>query len=169
MLEFLRGWFQWTEALPASIAIRESLYGYSYLLTSHAISMALFAGLIAMMDLRLVGIAFKGTRVTDIQRRLFPWQMAALVVVTITGGLLLFGQPMRYWGKVFFWSKLTLMGLAGVNAVVFHYTTYRSVASWDTERVIPFGGRMAGVISLALWAGVVILGRLTAYDWMTYR
>ncbi len=169
MLLFLRGWFEWVDALPASIAIRESLYGYTYLLTIHAVGMALFAGLIAMMDLRLVGIAFKRTRVTDIQRRLFPWQMITLVAVTITGALLLFGQPLRYWGKVFFWAKLTLMALAGVNAVIFHYTTYRSVGQWDSDRVIPFGGRMAGAISLLLWAGVVILGRLTAYDWMTYR
>ena len=43
--------------MPSSVAIRESLNGYTYLLTAHAISMAFFAGLIIMMDLRLVGLA----------------------------------------------------------------------------------------------------------------
>jgi hypothetical protein len=169
MLESLRAIFEAVDALPSSIAIRESIYGYTILLTAHAIGMAMFAGLIAMMDLRLVGVAFTRTAVTEVQRRLFPWQVGTMIVVAITGMLLLYGQPLRYWGKVFFWTKLVLMGLAGVNALVFHQTTYRSVAAWDADRITPFGARMAGAISLALWAGVVIFGRLTAYNWMTYE
>jgi hypothetical protein len=35
--------------------------------------------------------------------------------------------------------------------------------------MLPFGGRMAGVLSLVLWAGVIIFGRLTAYNWFTYE
>ena len=169
MLLFLRSWFEWVDALPSSVAIRESIYGYTILLTTHAVGMALFAGLIVMMDLRLIGAAFKSMRVTEIQRRLFPWQMGTLVIVTITGVALLYGQPLRYWGKLFFWTKLAMMGLAGVNALVFHNTTYRSVAAWDTERVTPFGALMAGAISIALWAAVVVFGRLTAYQWLTWE
>jgi hypothetical protein len=169
MLEFLRSWFEWVNAMPSSIAIRESQYGYIILLSAHALSMAFFAGLIAMMDLRLVGAAFTRTRVTEIQRRLFPWQMATLVVVVITGVALLYGQPLRYFGKILFWGKLSLMAFAGVNAMAFHYTTYKSVAVWDNDRITPFGARLAGALSLVLWAGVVILGRLTAYNWLTYE
>ena len=155
--------------MPSSIAIRESLNGYTYLLTTHAISMAFFAGLIVMMDLRLVGVAFTRSQVTEIQKRLFPWQMATLVVASATGLALLYGQPMRYYGKVLFWCKLTLMGFAVVNALVFHYTTYKSVGRWDSDRITPTGARLAGAISIVLWAGVVVFGRLTAYNWLTYE
>ncbi len=95
--------------------------------------------------------------------------MFGLVITSASGLLLFYGQPTRYYGKALFWLKLVLMALAGVNAMYFHLTTYRSVARWDTERVLPSGAKVAGVLSLILWAGVVVFGRLTAYNWFTYE
>jgi hypothetical protein len=165
----LRSWFEWVDAFPSSIAIRESLNGYNILLTSHVLSMCLFAGLVIMMDLRLAGLGNLRTPFSQIQRRLFPWQMFGMTMSTITGLILLYGQPMRYYGKALFWTKLALMVLAGANALAFHLTTYRSVDRWDRDPVTPAGARLAGVMSLVLWAGVVIFGRLTAYNWFTYN
>ena len=165
----IRSWFEWVEAFPTSAAIRESLNGYPFLLTSHVVSMCVFLGLVIMMDLRLAGLGFRQTRFSELQRRLFPWQMFGLVITSASGLLLFYGQPTRYYGKALFWLKLVLMALAGVNAMYFHLTTYRSVARWDTERVLPSGAKVAGVLSLILWAGVVVFGRLTAYNWFTYE
>lgn len=164
----LRSWFEWVQEFPTSVLIRESIYGYPVLLTAHAVSMAAFAGLIVMMDLRLVGVAYRGTPLTEIQKRLFPWQMAALAISSATGLVLFYGQPMRYYGKAFFWMKIALMVAAGVNALAFHLTTYRTVGDWDSDISTPRGARLAGGLSLAFWAGVVVFGRLTAYNWLTY-
>ena len=161
----LRSWFEWLDALPSSIAIRESIYGYPALLTAHVVSMCLFAGLVVMMDLRLAGIGNLKTPITQIQRRLFPWQMLGMTLNAITGAILFYGQPMRYYGNWAYWTKIALMVLAGVNALIFHRTIYRGVAAWDTDAVAPFGARLAGGLSLVLWAGVVVFGRLTAYNW----
>ena len=164
-----RSLFEWLDTFPTSIALRESDYGYAVMLGSHVVGMCAFAGLIVMMDLRLVGLGWVRTPISQIQKRLFPWQMLGMVVSTITGGLLFYSQPMRYYGKVFFWTKAALMFLAGVNALAFHLTTYRSVAAWDSDAVPPFRTRLAGGFSLALWAGVVVFGRLTAYPWLTFQ
>jgi hypothetical protein len=43
-------------------------------------------------------------------------------------------QPLRYYGKVFFWTKMVLMVFAGLNALYFHYTTYKTVAAWIPDR-----------------------------------
>jgi hypothetical protein len=165
----IRTWFEWLDAFPSSIALRESVYGYIYLLTGHAVAMALFAGLIVMMDLRLLGLAYRRTPLSQVQKQLFPWQMVTMAVSAATGALLFYSQPMRYYGKVFFWVKMALMLFAGINALVFHYTTYRSVATWDTDARAPLGARLAGAFSIALWAGVIVFGRITAYNWMTYE
>lgn len=165
----LRPLFEWVDAFPSSIALRESDYGYAVMLSSHVVSMALFAGLIVMMDLRLVGLGYARTPISQIQKRLFPWQMLSLGLSSITGGLLFYSQPMRYYGKVFFWTKAVVMVLAGANALAFHLTTYRSVAAWDSDPVPPFRARLAGALSMALWAGVVVFGRLTAYPWLTFN
>jgi hypothetical protein len=95
--------------------------------------------------------------------------MFGLALSSVTGGLLFYSQPMRYYGKVFFWTKAALMILAGVNALAFHLIAYRSVTAWDSDAVPPFGARLAGGLSLALWAGVVVTGRLTAYPWLTFN
>jgi hypothetical protein len=165
----IRSWFEWIDAMPSSIAIRESVFGYPYLLTAHAVSMALFAGLIIMMDLRLLGWAFKRTPLSQVQKQLCPWQMFTMAASSVTGAVLLYGQPLRYYGKVFFWTKMVLMVFAGLNALYFHYTTYKTVAAWDTTDQPPYGAKLAGALSIALWFGVVIFGRITAYNWMTFN
>ena len=165
----VRALFESIEAQTTSAAIRESLYGYPLLLTGHVVSMCIFAGLIAMMDMRLLGIGYTRTPFSELQRRLFPWQMVGLFLSSITGLALFYGQPMRYYGKVLFWTKMALMLFAGVNALVFHRHTYRTVGSWDLHTEPPFGARLAGVLGLVLWAGVVVFGRLTAYNWLTFE
>jgi hypothetical protein len=162
----IRSWFEWANALPSSVAIRESIYGWPYLLTGHAVSMALFAGLIVMMDLRLLGFAFRRTPLSQVQRRLFPWQLTTMVLSAITGATLVYSKPMLYYGKVFFWIKMSLIVVAGINVLVFHYRTYKNVAAWDMNPRPPMGARLAGAFSLALWAGVIVFGRFTAYNWL---
>jgi hypothetical protein len=107
------------------------------------------------------------TPFSQVQRRLFPWQMAGLAVSAVTGLLLVYGQPMRFYSNFFFWIKTVMMVLAGVNAMAFHRTIYHSVASWDSDAAVPFGAKLAGGLGLALWAGVVVSGRLIAYNWFS--
>jgi hypothetical protein len=102
---------------------------------------------------------------TQIQRRLFPWQMVGLALSAATGLLLCVVDPLRYYGNVFFRVKLALLALAGLNALSFHLTTYKSVARWDEDRMVPAAARMAGAASLLLWSVIIVSGRLIAYNW----
>ena len=165
-----RSLFLWLDAnLPGSIALRESNYGFAIFLTSHAITMAIFFGLIMMMDLRLAGVGSRHTSFSQLQKSLFPWQMAFMVLNATTGILLFYSQPLRYYGKVFFWMKMGVMLLAGLNALAFHLTAYRSVAAWDNDLKPPPAARFAGIASIVLWTLVLFSGRLTAYEWLTYQ
>jgi len=166
----LRTLFEWVDAFPSSIAMRESIFAFPVLLTVHLVSLVMFAGLVMMMDLRLLGAAYRGTPFSEVQARLFPWQMVGMVVTSIAGLLLFYSQPMRYFGKLLYWIKMGLIVLAGVNAMLFHFTTYRSITKWDTTSP-PLGAKVAGVLSLAMWACIVAFGRLTAYDydWATFE
>ena len=155
--------FRWMEVnLPGGTFLRESTYGFSTLLTIHVVAMAIFLGLIVMMDLRLVGVANLRSRASEIQARLFPWQMVGFTIIVVSGVMLVWAQPLRYYGKTFFWWKMGLMVLAGANAGIIHAITHRSEAAWDST-----AARLAGAASLVLWAGVLAFGRLVAYEWMT--
>jgi hypothetical protein len=162
-------WLDWVEALEWSTAIRESSYGYTALLAGHVIGMCIFAGLVLMMDLRLVGIGNRGTPFSMLQRRLFPWQLFGMVLSAITGAVLVFQQPTRYYTNIFFWTKMLMMMLAGINALAFHQSTYHSVAKWDSAPVLPRTAMLAGVLSVVLWVMTVLTGRLIAYNWFTLR
>ena len=59
--------------------------------------------------------------------------------------------------------KVLLLVAAATNAVLFHRTSFRSVANWNTAVAPPTASRVAAVTSLALWIGVICCGRLIAY------
>jgi len=159
----LRALFETVEAFPSSVAIRESLNGYPILLTSHVIGMCVFAGLVMMMDFRLAGFGNRSTSITDVQSRLFPWQMVGLVISAISGLLLVYGQPMRFFPNFYFWTKNLLILLAGINIWYFHTKTYQTVEEWNTDPTPPFAARLAGIVSIVLWASIVMVGRMIAY------
>jgi hypothetical protein len=169
MLASIRVWVEWVDALPSSVAIRESVYGYPALLTTHVLSMCLFAGLIIMMDLRLFGVGNRRTPFSEVQKSFFTAQMVGMAVSSITGLILVYGQPTRFFDNIFFWIKMMMMALAGANALVFHYTTYGSVAEWDSAPVMPSRAKFAAVISIVLWVSIIASGRLIAYNWFEIR
>jgi hypothetical protein len=150
---------------PSSIALRESVYMYPLVESVHVLSLCVFLGLVGMMDLRLAGIGNSDMPVSHLQRQLFPWQMVGLVLMVGSGVLLFYAEPLRFYGNVFFRAKFVMMGLAVINAAVFHFGSYKNVAAWDFERVPPRAVRFAGVCSLVLWVGIVFAGRLIAYNW----
>jgi len=70
-----------------------------------------------------------------------------------------------YVGNVFFRIKIVMMLVAGVNAGVFALATAGGVADWNLQPRPPFKARFAGAASLSLWGGIVVAGRLIAYNW----
>ena len=79
--------------------------------------------------------------------------------------LLFYAIPVRTFQNVFFRVKIVMLVLAGLNALVFHWTVYRSVAEWELDPVPPKRAVLAGCLSLVLWAGIVVAGRMIAYNW----
>ena len=90
-----QGLFEWMDALPSSIALRQSINAYPIMLTAHLVSLAAFAGLIAFWDMRLVGLTLKTVPVSRITEKIFPWMMLAFAVCVLTGLVLVYSQPMR--------------------------------------------------------------------------
>ncbi len=161
----LLSFFEWLENTPGSIGIRESILFYPLVETSHVLTLCLFLGMIALWDLRLVGLAFRTVPVSEVGGRLLPWGLAGFVLMAISGGLLFYSGPVRASGNIFFQVKMVMLVLACANAFVFHRTIYRGVAEWDHDARTPTRARVAGVVSLVLWSGVVVCGRMQAYNW----
>ena len=67
-------------------------------------------------------------------------------------------SALTYFGNAAFqWKALALLA-AGLNMALFQLLTARGIASWD-DAAPPHAARVAGVVSILLWAAVVLLGR----------
>jgi len=161
MLEFC----QWLAETRWSIALHESFYMYPLVESVHVLTLTVFVGLAAMLDLRLLGLAMRRVSVVEVVERFMPWMISGFVVMIATGALLFYAIPVRSFQNVFFRAKVVFLILAGVNVWVFHRGIYRSVDQWALHSTPPGRARMAAVFSLVLWAGIVIAGRMIAYNW----
>jgi hypothetical protein len=95
---------------------------------------------------------------------LLPWTWAGFIVALITGFLLFSSNSVAYYGNGAFRLKLLLMILAAVNMLYFELVTYRNVAAWDASAKPPFAARLAGILSVALWCGVIMTGRWIGFS-----
>jgi hypothetical protein len=161
----LLGFCQWLSETPGSVALHESLYIYPLVESVHVLTLCVFLGMAATLDLRLIGLTLRRVPVGEVADRLFPFMLVGFVIMTISGVALFYAIPVRSYQSVWFRIKVIMLILAGLNAWRYHVTIHKSVAIWGQGAVTPKRARVAGMSSLTLWALVVILGRLMAYNW----
>jgi hypothetical protein len=157
---------EWLASTAGSMALRESLYMYPVVESVHVWTLAVFIGLAVILDLRLLGLALRQVPVTEVVQRLTPWLVGGGAVMILSGSMLFYAIPVRTYQSVWFRSKMAFLVLAGLNAWLFHSGVYRSVTSWDLAAAIPGKAKLAGAISIVLWAGIILSGRFIAYNWL---
>jgi len=150
---------QWLEKTPLALLVSQSIFGFSALDMIHIAAISVVFGMIAVVDLRLLGVASKDCAVTDICRQALPWTWVAFGIAALTGVLMFMGQSVKYYNNYAFRMKVLLMLLAGINMLVFQLLTSRGAAKWDRERAAPLAGKIAGALSLAFWIAIVFFGR----------
>jgi len=157
---------QWLQATPFSTGIRESTWWYPVIESVHVLSLCLFLGIALFWDLRLLAMGLRRVPVSDLASRLMPWTFVGFIFMTGSGVLLFIDEPVRFYGNIFFRVKVVALVLAGLNAWFFHYSGVgRRIIDWDISAVTPRGARIAGAVSLFLWAVIVVCGRFIAYNW----
>lgn len=130
----------------------------------HILSMALLVGSIATFDLRLLGLVMRRVSVSRVGERLLPCTWTAFSVNIVTGALLFPSlAETKYCFNPAFRLKLVLILLAGLNMSVFYFTIYRHVSRWDNAPAPPVWAKLAGTLSLFLWAGVVIAAKWISF------
>jgi hypothetical protein len=154
---------EWIEATTVAGLVRDTLWGFQIVVAIHIMGMIVSVGLLAWMDLRLLGVALTRFPVSLVVRRLMPLFTAGFAVMFLSGGALFTGYATAAYGNRYFRLKMLAIALAGVNALVYHFVTERGIAAWDRDRRPPRAVRAAGLISLALWTGVILAGRLMSY------
>lgn len=163
----MHGFLEWLGGTPWSIALLESYWMWPLIESTHVLTLGLFVGTAAFNDFRLLGWTMKSVPVSEVTSRILPWTRASFVVMAITGLLIFYADPVRYYHNIFFRFKVLLLVVAGLNAFWFHRRIHRSVKEWDHLDILPKAARRAGAVSLVAWALIVVSGRLVAYSWFS--
>jgi hypothetical protein len=159
MIQFL----ETLETTPLGKAMRGELDGWEYLFPLvecvHVLALAIVFGTIVMVDLRLLGLVERQSRVSKIAAEMLPYTWVAFGCAAVTGLLMFMSKSSTYLGNLDFRLKFLCMFLAGVNMLAFHFGVYRKIKVWDMQLPTPPAARFAGAASVFLWVGVIFFGR----------
>jgi uncharacterized membrane protein len=151
---------EWLQATRIASTIGENEILFPWIESVHVLAIVLVVGTILIVDLRLLGVASRELAVRRVMRDVIPYTWGAFAVAALTGSLLFSSDAVHYAHNRLFQAKLVLLVLAGLNMAVFHLIGVRDIERWDTGTGhTPLATRAAAAISLALWIGVVALGR----------
>jgi hypothetical protein len=159
----LASFLQWLYNTPFSNTMRESLWAEPIVETIHVLTLTLFLGFAVMLDMRLLGVAMKRRRMSEVLGQLNPWLFGGFAVMIVTGVLLFSGDPVAFYSTTVFKVKMIMLVLAGLNVLIFNATIGRKVAEWDLSPRTPGGAKLAAIVSLALWVMIIAAGRWIAY------
>jgi hypothetical protein len=141
--------------------VRDTIWVYPLMLTLHAVGLAFAAGLSVALDLRVLGVA--PALPMQPWSRVRPVFYAALAVNAISGVFLVLNNPAKWLVDPLFYTKLSLLVLALINAELLARRLFGAVAGTATR--IAASTRGLAVSSLMLWASAVTAGRLLAYSY----
>jgi hypothetical protein len=147
------------ESTALATRIRESLLLFPMLESFHVIGLTMVFGTIAIIDLRLLGLASTHRPFTRIATDVLKWTWAAFGLTLITGALMFTTNAGVYFHNSYFRSKMLLLLLAGINMLVFELTAGRSVEQWDKNGSAPLSGKTMAALSIVLWISIIFLGR----------
>ena len=143
--------------------MRESLYGFQIVVGIHILGLVFSVGTFLWFDLRLLGWTLRSEAVSRVYRQVIPWATGGFVVMFLSGLMLFTGFATKAYGSPYFAVKVAAILLAGANAALYHLVTERRRTEWDASSRPPAAARAAGMISILLWATVIVCGRLMAY------
>jgi hypothetical protein len=144
---------QWLQQTPISISIRESTWVFPILDAVHCVGIILVAGTIVIVDLRLLGFGLRRESVSSVIAQVLPWTFFGFAFMFVTGSLLAWAEPVKLYRSPSFRWKLLFLAIAGLNALLFHYTT-----------LTPARARLAAAVSIVCWISVIAAGRAIGYE-----
>jgi hypothetical protein len=155
---------EWLQATSWAVFIHQTKWVFTTIEVIHVIAISAVISSIAVVDLRLLGLASTRRPFSELSREILPYTWTAFVIAVITGSLMFISQAAQYFVTPTFWIKMAIMAAAGINMFIFEFITVRGVKEWDPTPSPPLPARLAGGISLACWVLVFVFGRWTGFS-----
>jgi putative copper export protein len=130
----------------------------------HIVGIGLVLGSVFMIYLRILGWAGMDQTLRETVNRFGPWLTGALCLLLATGVLMVIGEPVRELVAFSFWLKMFLVAVSTAIAIVFQISLRRHERRWEETLVKRRSIQGLAILTFLIWACIIILGRLIAYD-----
>jgi uncharacterized membrane protein SirB2 len=158
----LKQFADWLSTTSPSVFIQNNNgWAIPAIQTVHIVGIALVLGSVLMMNLRILGWAGTDQTVRQTTNRFGPWLNAALGLLLVTGILLIIGEPVRELMTFSFWLKMTLLAISICLTALFQM---RLRKHRDEAELNGGSLKLFAIVTLLMWASIIVLGRLIAYD-----
>jgi uncharacterized membrane protein SirB2 len=156
----IQSFCDWLSNTPLSLTIQTVMWIIPAVQTIHILCVAIVMSCMAMLDLRLIGVAGKRQPISRMVSKFVPWVWGALPVLLTTGIILTIGEPSRELLNPYFRAKMLMLAIViGITFVV-QRQNKKDTSFWELRRGT---AAIAGAFSLLLWVGVITAGRWIAY------
>ncbi len=108
-------------------------------------------GMLFMIDLCMLGVAFPNVPATTVAHRLKLPMWIGFSAMIITGLLLVYAIPVRSVQSVWFRFKMVLLVCAAVNAYMLHKRMKESGSTWGNDARAPKQILTSAALSLGFW------------------
>lgn len=153
---------QWIQNTGIFVYLRSSAYLYPVILALHLAAISAFGGMVVFTDLCLLSWNPPQISAVAVIDGLRVPKRVGFLIAAIFGFLLFCCKAEQYYYNIFFRTKLLLFALVAVHALLFRNRVYKHRGE------MPRGGtglraRLAALVSLLLWAGILTAGRAIGY------
>ena len=142
---------------PSTNPLNNNEWSFPLLEIIHIFGFTLSVGTIALVDLRLLGLAMLSKPPAEVAKNMAVWTLIGLAVMLITGPLIFSSDPNMYLRNESFQFKMVAL----LIAIIYNYTIHRRVAMSSAST--PALSKLAGAVSLLLWVSVVAGGLFIAF------
>jgi hypothetical protein len=163
----ITGFLHSIDSSGLAVWLRGSLYAFPLIESFHVIGLTMVFGTVAIIDLRLLGLASVRRPFATLASETIRWTWTAFALTATTGALMFSTNALAYYQNLQFRFKMSLLVLAGINVLIFNFTAGRRVDRWNSDRAAPMAGKLAGAVSLLIWIGVIFLGRWVGFTKVT--
>jgi uncharacterized membrane protein YgdD (TMEM256/DUF423 family) len=156
---------EWLSTTFLSVFIQEhNGWAIPTIQSIHIVGIALVMGSVLMINLRILGWAGTDQTLRATAGRFGPWLTGSLWLLLATGVLMVIGEPVRELVTFSFWLKMVLVAVGALAAITFRITLRRRERQWEDTLVHRASIKASAILTLLIWACIIVLGRLIAYD-----
>lgn len=153
----------WLQSTAWAVWVKESFNVFPALYVLHIFGFILLVTGTTILDGRMLGWWIRSRSVSNVSDLTLPWATAGFGLNFVTGFVLFAAHAVDMYTNTAFRVKMLLVLTAGLNILLFHFTSYRNVAEWGRREHTPPSAKATAVISLVLWFGIVAMSRVIGF------